>query len=152
MTDRQTVTKYTIEDLWKLPCYKQSHFSFMTLLCIAFQLNSVPHPKNMVAICSKWSWVLWILNETYFNQNWFKRSYMLSKTCIWNISAHSDHDHLCWASRKTSFQFTCAVINIRYEKKYPSLVFLLADISIYCFDSRKQSFDFLHNIIIRKNS
>ena len=46
MTDRQTVTKYTIEDLWKFPCNKQSLFFFMTLLYIAFQWYSVPHPKE----------------------------------------------------------------------------------------------------------
>ena len=46
MTDRQTVTKYTIEDLWKFPCNKQSHFFFMTLVYIVFQLNSVPRPKG----------------------------------------------------------------------------------------------------------
>ena len=46
MTDRQTVTKYTKADLWKLPCNKQSLFFFMTLLHIAFQLNLVPHPKE----------------------------------------------------------------------------------------------------------
>ena len=46
MTDSQTVTKYTIEDLWKFLCNKQSLFFFMTLLYIAFQLNSAPHPKE----------------------------------------------------------------------------------------------------------
>ena len=34
--------------------------------------------------------------------------------------------------------FTCAVINIHYEK-LSGTCFLLADISIYCFDSWKQS-------------
>ena len=48
MTDRQTLTKYTteLEDLGKFSCNKQSHFFFMTLLYNAFQLNSVPHPKE----------------------------------------------------------------------------------------------------------
>ena len=46
MMDRQTVTKYTIEDVWKFSYNKQSHFFIMTLLYIAFQLNSVHYPKE----------------------------------------------------------------------------------------------------------
>ena len=73
--------------------------------------------------------MLWILNETYFNQNKLKFCKMLSQTYIWNISAHSDHGHLCWASRKTSFQclyLHLAVINIvRLWKKCLGLLYLL---------------------------
>ena len=68
MTDRRTVTKYTIEDLWKFPCNKQSLFFFMALLYIAFQLNYVPHPKE--DRCCLYEVILNVMdfNETYFNQ------------------------------------------------------------------------------------
>ena len=133
MTD-QTATKYTLEDLWKFPCDKQSLFFFMTLLYIAFQLNSVPHPKED-RCCLYWV----ILNVMdfrwiYYNQNWFKLSYKLSQTCKWNISAHSGHVHRCWVSRKTSFQSLLVLWSVYATKKYPVLAFLLADISSYCLD------------------
>ena len=123
MTDHQTVTKYTI-DLWKLLCNKQSLFFFMTVLYIAFQLNSVPHPKED-RCCLYEVILLGILRETYFHQNWFKLSYTLSQTCKWNITTHSDHDHLCWASRKTSFQCLHVLWSIYATKKYPGLIFYL---------------------------
>ena len=65
-----------------------------------------------------------MLSETYFNQNQLKRLHMLSQTYLWNISAHYDHAHLCWASSKTSFQclhLHRAAINTRNEKS-PRLV------------------------------
>ena len=67
--------------------------------------------------------MLWILSETHFNQNWFKLSYIISQTCKWNISTHSDHDHICWASHDVISMFTCAVINIRLQKNMRDLFF-----------------------------
>ena len=81
-----------------------------------------------------------IISETYFNQNQLKLRYTLSKTYICNISAPSDHGHLYWASRKTSFQclhLHRAAINTRYEKM--SGTSLLAENSIYWFDLPKKA-------------
>ena len=86
--------------------------------------KSMPHPNpkmfgSLLSVLIKWPWVLWILSETYFNQNQLKLRYMLPQTYICNIAAPSDHGHLCWASRKTSFQclhLHRAAINTRYEK------------------------------------
>ena len=122
MTDCQTVTKYTKADLWKFPFNKQSLFLFMIRLYFALQC---PTLKKIVAVCMKWSWMLWILSETYFNQNWLELSYMLSQTWKWNITAQSDHDHLCWASLKTSFQNLHVLWSVYASKRYPGLVFYL---------------------------
>ena len=54
-----------------------------------------------------------------------KLRYMLSQTYICNLSAHSDHGHLFWASHKTSFQclhLHRAAINTRYAKTCPGLL------------------------------
>ena len=62
---------------------------------------------------------------------------------VWNISAHSDHEYLFWASRKMSFQclhLHRAAINTRHKKM--SETSLLAEILIYCFDLLKKSWWF----------
>ena len=96
----------------------------------------------------KWSWVFWILSEKYFSQNQRKLRNMLSYTYICNLSAHSDHGHLFWASRKTSFQclhLHRAAINTRYEKM--SVTSSLAEISSTALICRKS----LDNLVLFLN-
>ena len=110
--------------------------------CFSVKFNTPSQPKKVwfIAVCTKWPWVLWILSETNFNQSQLKLCYLLTQTYISNISTPSDHGHLCWASRKTSFQclhLHRAATNTRYEKM--SGTSLLAEISVYCFDLPKTS-------------
>ena len=47
---------------------------------------------------------------------------MLSQICKWNITTHSDHDHLCWASRKMSFQCSHVLWSIYLQGSFSGAI------------------------------
>ena len=61
--------------------------------CFSVKFNTPSQPKKVrfVAVCIKWSWVLWILRDTYFNQNQLKLHCMPSQTYMQYI-------HTFWSS------------------------------------------------------
>ena len=89
-------------------------FDWIGIFWWGFQQNNslkafYQHPENQeyfkfLYICPLSDLECYVYKRKYFNQNLLKLRYMLSQTDICNISAHSDHGHFCWASRKTSFQ------------------------------------------------
>ena len=103
-----------------------TYFTCMVKI-VALKFNTPPthpptHQPTLVRRCLLSDLVISNVLDTkwkIFNQNQLKLHYMLSQTYICTLSAHSDHGHLCWASRKTSFQclhLHRAAINTCYEK------------------------------------
>ena len=111
-----------------------TYFTCMVKI-VALKFNTPFQPKKFGSLLSVLSDLeCYVYKRNYFNQNLLKLRYMLSQTDICNISAHSDHGHFCWASRKTSFQclhLHRAAINIGYEKM--SGTSSLSEISINWF-------------------
>ena len=130
------MTKYTIEDLWKFPCNKQSYFFFMTLHCFSVKFSTPPQRKSLLSLLSD-------LESYGFQVKRILIKTDLSSLVCYHKLVYEIYPHILItitsvklpAKRHFNVYTCCDQYTLR--KKISGTCFLFADISINCFDSRK---------------